>query len=423
MKIGATAWAVVLAWMIVWPADAQQEAAAPGSSWRDSLDNPYFKLTLNVRPRFEIANADASPNAANSERSEAYTVRTLLGLGTMPLYGFSGYVEGENSFTFDGNTYFNGVETATGQTPIADPTETDLNQGYLRYQNDKFLGLDLKAGRQRIKLDDDRFIGNVGWRQNEQTYDAALGITSLGVEGLSATYGYIWEVHRIFGDDGPATTRDFDSESDLVRVAYTGWKPLEAVVFAYLLDFDNSPGNSSNTFGFRLHGEVELGDDWSLRYAGSYAYQKEGANNPIDYDADYGAAEGSVRFAPVGSVALGYEHLGSGGGGARFVTPLATAHRFNGYADVFIDNGGPAGLEDLYVVVSPELPWELKGSAIYHRFWSDDGDLDLGYEIDAVLSRPITECLSALTKIAYYDGTKRGRPDIVRWWLQLEFAF
>jgi hypothetical protein len=49
---------------------------------------------------------------------------------------------------------------------IADPQSVGLNRLQIAYQT-KVLGL--TVGRQRINLDDQRFVGSVGWRQNEQT--------------------------------------------------------------------------------------------------------------------------------------------------------------------------------------------------------------------------------------------------------------
>ena len=56
-------------------------------------------------------------------------------------------------------------------TLINDPDEVELNRAQLSYALNKDLSATI--GRQRILIDDQRFIGNVGWRQNEQTFDSA----------------------------------------------------------------------------------------------------------------------------------------------------------------------------------------------------------------------------------------------------------
>ncbi len=121
-----------------------------------------------------------------------------------------------------------------------------------------------------------------------------------------------------------------------------------------------------------------------------------------------------------GTLKVGYELLGSDDGKTRFVTPLATAHKFNGYPDAFLDNGGPNGLRDLYFTLTPQLPVKFTGHVNYHRFWSDEYSDDLGQEWDVVVGRPITSYLTGLAKAAYFNGKPPGPAD--RWRLWLEFT-
>ena len=58
---------------------------------------------------------------------------------------------------------------------------------------------------------------------------------------LTAGYGYLWDVNRIFGDQGPPATRDYESNSHLARVAYDVAPWFQPVAFAYLLDLRNAP--------------------------------------------------------------------------------------------------------------------------------------------------------------------------------------
>ncbi|MGL1204265.1 alginate export family protein, partial [Vibrio parahaemolyticus] len=45
----------------------------------------------------------------------------------------------------------------------------------------------ITVGRQRITLDDQRWVGNAGWRQNEQRFDAARIETRLGPIAFDVT--------------------------------------------------------------------------------------------------------------------------------------------------------------------------------------------------------------------------------------------
>lgn len=444
-RTGKTAWALALAIGLLFSFGAPLVAAAdttePGGAppepaaqvfdpvassnagpdgWEHWLDNEYYKFHLNVRARIELADFD------HLESSQAYTVRTRFGLGTKPFYGFSVYGEGENILSAAPSEYWDGIGTSSGQSIIADPEKTELNQLWARYENADLLGVKLTGGRQRIKLDDDRFIGNVGWRQNEQTYDSTYVSFSPGVEHLRTEYGYIWDVRRIWGNRGRSKTgtRNWDSDSHLIRLAYDRWKAAKLIAFAYLLDFDtDSPVNSANSYGLRVTGKSGLSGPWGLAYAGSYAVQTDAGKNPVDYTAHYVAAEVNLIHSDIGAIGPGYELLSSDNGKARFVTPLATGHKFNGWADAFLNNGGPNGLQDLYVTVSPKLPWDLKGKLVYHHFWSDQGSNSLANEIDTVLSKAINKHVTVLTKAAWLDGTSRGPVDRWRWWVQLTFTY
>ena len=409
----------------IWLTAAIYAAAAPRAATAEKqsfdpmrlLDNDYYKIHLDIRPRIELADFE------NLESSQAYTLRTHVGVGSKPLYGLSAYVELQNVLAIDDGEYFDTVEEPTGQSPIPDPEDTDLHQVFARYQNADFLGADVTIGRQVIILDDHRFIGNVDWRQNEQVYDAVRAATNLGVEHLSLLYGYVNYVSRVFGNDGPPALRNFRSDSHILHLAYDAWSVARIAAFAYLLDFDNSPVNSSNSYGLRLTGTRPLTGHWDVAYAASYAAQTDAGDNPVDYVAHYVAADAELRRRETGGVAVGYELLGSDDGEARFVTPLSTAHKFNGWADAFLDNGGPNGLQDLYARFTPQLPLGLAGSVIYHYFWSDENGDALGYEIDGSLQRRFGPYVTVLAKSAYFDGHTESLPDRWRAWLEARFTF
>jgi hypothetical protein len=406
---------------------AAADAGEQGGFW-DAVTNG--KPSLNMRARIEIADKDLA-GAAKSRQSEAYTLRTRLGYGTKSWHGGMLFAEAENTTAIATRQYHNAVEPPTGRTTIADPTNTEVNQAYLKIQREDLIDYTIIGGRQRIKLDDDRFVGNVGWRQNEQTYDAILGASSLGVEDLKVTYAYLRYVRRIFGerDESDSATQDWKSNGHIINASYGGFDVAKLTAFIYILDLMDDAANtaadssSSATYGFRLSGAQEVADKLKLSYEGSYAYQKDHADNPADYKAHYVWTQIKATQSDLGSVGAGYELLGSDDGDARFVTPLATAHKFNGWADVFLDNGAGAGLQDLFISVAPKLPCKLTGSLVYHRFWSDEGDTHLGDEWDLIVKRPVNEHLSVLLKSAYFDTSDASRDDIWRLWLQADLKF
>ncbi len=135
--------------------------------------------------------------------------------------------------------------------------------------------------------------------------------------------------------------------------------------------------------------------------------------------------DGKFAHKSYGAIGGGYAVLGSDDGMAVFTTPLATAHKFNGWADVFLNNGGPTGLRDGYVYIAPNLPYGLKGKFVYHNFNSDEGGLNLGDEYDAVLSRQFGKYVNVLSKVAYFtpDSDAVSQKEILRFWAQAELKF
>jgi hypothetical protein len=378
------------------------------------------KLSFDLRLRAELA------SQSGLRFSEAYTSRIRIGYSTRPWHGLSAFAELEDIRAVDDSLYnaagLNGQPT---RTVIADPPDTELNQLFARFQHDSS-GADLIGGRQKIILDDWRFVGDVGWRQNQQTFDAVSAKSTfepLGFKDLELFYAYLWEVNRIFGPD---SNRDFDSDSHLVnaKLSVPGLPAgctLQTVGFAYFIDLDNAATSSSDSFGLRVTGSHKITDALELSMAGSFAHQVDSGDNPNDYDAEYYALEGSLGLAKIGKLGAGYERLGDGEGVASFSTPLATLHRFNGWADVFLAT--PAnGLEDVYATLQASLPFELEAMLVPHLFFEDAGGSRLGSEIDAQVSRKITKEILVLAKYARFDG-HNGLPDVERIWFEVNIRF
>ena len=380
------------------------------------------KVHLNNRLRVEFA------DTTGRKSSIAITNRLRLGYETKAYNGFSIFAEMENVSTPDERAYF---VPATGdgspsRTVIAEPPGTEINQAFVRYKTAGFgesdVSLDLKIGRQRIIFDDSRFIGNIGWRQFEQTFDAISINSNFGVEKLSVSYVYVWGVQRIFGPNGP----NWDSESHFIRASYTFSPEITVVPFAYLYDFNSdSPINSNNTYGARVTGQIDRdkddAEDVFFNYELTYARQTDAGDNPLSFDVDFFAAEGKLTKKGLGALVVGYQFMGSDNGTYGFRFPVGTNHKFQGFADLFLTT--PAtGLQDLYATVMFEAPFGLKPAITFHQFWSDQGNTDLGQEVDLVVGKKINANWSMLVKAAFFDG-RNGGPDTSRIWLETTLQF
>lgn len=380
---------------------AAQDAADAGLS---------VKPILAARLRYESVDQDAPRNDA-----EAMTLRARLGIEAKTGdFSFLAEGEGTSALVDDYNDTLphNGIEPFA---VVADPENLELNRAQVAWKR----GADsVTLGRQRIVLDNARFVGNVGWRQNEQTFDALRGQAGIGPVSLDAAYAI--SQHTMFGEDSP--NAHFDGEIWLLG---GGAKtPLgEVKSFAYLIDYDTRLAFSSQTYGILVQGSIPLGGS-KLDYLASYASQSDYGANPADYQADYLHAELAAGLAGF-TLKAGYEELGSDGGTAAFQTPLATLHAFNGWADLFLTTPA-AGLRDWYFTLGGKfdglkpLPG-LNASVTYHQFDSDFGSMDYGEEWDASLGFKLGP-VGLLAKYADYDADGFGT-DTRKLWLQAEYEF
>lgn len=411
---------IVLA--VLFAAPALAEEAPPVEPAQDTLADALFGGTwkMDLRVRYEYVDQDGFAD------SHAQTGRLRLGYGTKPLSGLSAFIEGEVVVPLFNDDSYNGagLNSEGAHAVVADPESYEINQAYGKFDRD---GLTIIAGRQRIILDDARFVGNVGWRQNEQTFDAAT-IRYTGFENWDLYYGHIWNVRRIFGSDGREASRDFDNAAaHIFNVSYDGFSIGKLTGFVYLFDFESpaaplkpSGPLSSNTFGFRLAGKQPVTENVKFGYILSYAHQVDADSNPMNYEADYFLADLSATCHGL-TLGGGYEMLGSDDGMIAFSTPLATGHKFNGWADVFLTT--PAiGLEDYYLYASGKLPWEVKAKVVYHWFRGEDVSADLGEELDVLFTRAINEHVSVTAKFSEYWGGPAGS-DRTKLWLQIDVKF
>jgi hypothetical protein len=377
------------------------------------------KFNLNARLRYEWVDQSTFEEEAN-----APTLRTRFGYTTAPLHGFQGMLEGENITVIGPDENYNAAgSNKTGDRPIVqDPPTTELNQAWLSYTYTNWVTA--RGGRQRLVLDNHRFVGDSAWWQNQQTFDAAT-IGSSPLPDLALFYGYLWEVNRVFGDvDGlPDVNRDFESDSHLINVSYSGWKFARIVGYTYLLDLENRGGtaNSCATYGGHIAGSAPVGEKASVGYRGEFAYQTDHADSPLDYGAEYYNLEAGVTISPV-SFGAGCEILGADRS-ASFRTPLATIHPFNGWANVFASIP-PAGLRDAYGFMQVTLPYDIPIRAAYHSFESDRGGADFGQEFDIMASKKLGRNWILTAKYAHYDGKDAPvRFDVDKVWAQVEFNF
>ncbi len=382
-----------------------------------SIAEWFTKGTPGIDFRYRLETADQDGLPLNSTAS---TLLTKLHYSTASLNGFSGYAEFANVTVIGKETYNDTINGRVRRPVIADPEGTEVSQAYLAYKNEN---LTLKFGRQGFNMDNQRFIGTVAFRQNDQTYDSG-SMTYTPAKDVKAFYSYVWNVNRIFGDDSPRG--DLDTNLHIVNVSYSGSSLGRLSTYAYLLDF-NDPGAlalSSATYGARFSGKQAAGNGLQVSYTAEYAKQTDYKDNPGDFSADY--LHGELFLSGAGLTGgVAYENLGSDNGIA-FQTPLSTLHKFNGWADKFLTTP-MAGLQDVNV----SLAYRVQGNgilggtlvkAIYHDFSSDVGDQSYGNEWGLLVSKKLSGNFTASAKAAFYNADTFAT-DTTRFWFTIGAKF
>ncbi len=403
------------------------------------------KTKLEIRPRWE--NAQIEGNSLKTANGLIFRIRVgteLINLAS---------IEGLSLF------FEPWVVTAplkdyspekSGYDLIADPVQTRINQVYIGYRSENFK---VKVGRQEITFDNHRFIGNVGWRQMAQTYDAlradfkplhGLDINIVyigaktGVTDIKAGEGAPWVFapHNTFiGEDTPV------NDSLLLRANYT-FSPLQTDItfYSYLLN------GMHDTYGIKLNGKPKFYDRIVFNFWGEVAYQRdpsltshENQKQNIEALYYYISVKPSYKTS-LGDffIEVGYEFLeGADEGETRgFTTPLATLHGHNGWADAFLRYTGESntyGLRDFRV--GGGLKNRLIGniSFRYHTFSADKdfpgGGNKFGRELDILYTKELFNNLALGAKAALYDADEDAKnagvadKNIKKFWLWLTYRW
>jgi len=422
------------------------------------------KPMTNFRLRYESVDQEAfqpAPNASKKlDDTHAFTLRSLIGWQTAPYKNFS--IGAQLTDVHEFNHNFNDRRENLSEpgkanyANIVDPSFTDVNQLYVDWtgiKNTKF-----RLGRQQLNLDNVRFIGDIGFRQNMQVFDG------VSVLNKSITDTEIFAAH--FDQVRQINTELRQGNIEIVNAKYR-ISPSESITgYGYFVDVANlsqnngSPlaastaaqgGNglgasqdlvktaktdaSSKTFGVRLDGAHVIDPTWKVLYTAEYAKQDDYAGGNALIDAYYFKLGGGAMYN-AWSVRIDHEKLSSNNGKYAFQTPLGTNHLFQGWADHFLVTPRQ-GIEDTFVTVSGSIE-KAKLYAEYHVFKSDEkyqsigklGD-KYGTEFDVSVLYPFTDKISGKVEYAKFNegyvyggltnAARKGDKEIV--WVTAMYTF
>ncbi|UAW99614.1 alginate export family protein [Halopseudomonas nanhaiensis] len=319
------------------------------------------------------------------ETSRASTIR--LGLKARALVGehWSGFAEleaVEQVFADDYNVPTIPSQNRPGYPVIADPRGTEINQAFVQYANPD-RALQLRLGRQEIMLNNGRFISTAGLRQNHQSFDAfTLAVAPL--DGLKIEYGYLDRVRRVLGRR--ASNGQADMDSHFYNVGYAVDDVGVLKTYGVLLDYDDEPTNSVDTYGLSFEGRAPI-DRWHLLSTLEYAVQRDVGANPNQVEADYRVLELGAEVSDI-AYRLGYNQLSGESPTDKFITPLS--HTFNSLTELFLVNpslGDSHGLEVYSASIAGRMPGTeaLTFMGTLYDYQADTGTAQYGQGMDLML--------------------------------------
>ena len=396
--------------------------AAPAFAADASKPAPVLKPLLESSLRLEEVDQQGI-----ARKAEALTWRNRFGVQTAEVNHLSALIEFENTTPLV--EHYNSTVNGKTQYPgVNDPDVTELNRAQITWSPDKTTAVTL--GRQRIILDDARFVGNAGWRQDEQTFDALRLDTGKGK--FKVTAAYVSRVNRVIGDE-----KDWNSNSWLFNASYDVGPALKLTGFDYSLRFTtdakhpvaadaaNARASSVDIAGLRAAGSRKYANG-TVGYVAQYASETDGHGNPQHFRLNESMFEVNGTYKLL-SGRINYESLG-GNGTVGFVAPLASPHPFQGFADAFSATGGNKtfvdGLRDLSETVTLNLPAKFKPalSLVYHDFDTVHARRDLASEWDVVATAALTPHLSLMVKYADFHKEDPTAPaSRTKTWIMLQY--
>jgi hypothetical protein len=424
LLLGTVASAVMMAAAVMAPGLAHAQ-----DSLSDALSASKLLLDSDLR-------SEGVRQHGLADDADALTWRSRVGVQTGSFYNVTGLVEFNVTSVLDGD-YNSSLNGKTAYPTVLDPKDTEVNRAQLAWTPVE--NTVLTVGRQRILLDDQRFVGNAGWRQDEQTFDAVRFDTSLWRVKLFGAY--IGRVNRVVAD-----AKDWHSNSYLLNASYAFSDALKLTAYDYDLKFStaatvpvaadatNAKASSVDITGLRVSGGAWV-SAFKLGYVAQYSGETPAGLNPARFDLHETMYEGSATY-DIYTLKLNDETLG-GNGTVGFITPLGTTHAFQGFADVFSATGGnktfSKGVDDLNLSLiaaghtKPWAPWFMNPTLtfVYHDLKADLVDEKIGAEWDGVLVAGLTKNLSLMLKYADFSKAHVTDPTLpasrTKTWIMLSY--
>lgn len=316
-----------------------------------------------------------------------------------------------------------------------------LHQGYIDLSD--VVGVTpvtLRAGRQEIRLGNERLVGAVGWSNTGRAFDAFRVLAGAGPDRWRLSLlGAVVRARARLSAPGLDPRRNGDDGSDhLFSGAYLELPAADLfVLYDRNADEAGFDGADRGTAGGRISGDAPGG----LRYdaEGAYQWGTRRASGPVDAPQTIGAwflgarLASSVPLPRVRSARVGVDWLSgdddvSDDTYGAFSTLYATNHKFYGLMDLFLNPAAQThgrGLVDGILGLELNPSDNLTVDAALHGFWYAeplDAARRVGWELDLTLPYELDDGVSVQTGYSLFrtgDGAPRadlGSPgELLHW--------
>ena len=372
------------------------------------------RLTAELRPRYNRIAEDDKP-----DRAEGFTLRAIAGWRSAPYRGWRFALEGIHTGPIGERDYNDDAgQLATSPYPLLpDPRHTGINQAYAEYA--VIDGLKLKLGRQRVRVENQRWVSDNDFRQIPQLFD-----------GLRATYGGLANTELEAGHYRRVRTTSGDTRELRLTTLRAAWNPLPdhaLAAYGYFHDqaqngaFTGFADSSYRVAGVRAVGAVAANDAIEWSYLLEAALQRPYAGGDSRVRARYGRAGAGVGTS-AWTVRYDYESKGSNGGRYGLQMPLTDFYAFNGWTLHFF-NTPREGLRDSWLTARVAIG-DATLHAEAHRFRSDFGHADQGRELDVGVTYVFTPDTILRAQHARYDAPPAAPPgDVRKTWITVTWTY
>jgi hypothetical protein len=299
---------------------------------------------------------------------------------------------------------------------LPDPRYSGLNQTMLLWTPSE--NVQISAGRQVVKIGNERHVSDNNFRQIPQLFDGALA-QWVPFDRGALKLGYFPKIRSIFGPVQQAKLGVFE-------FAFNPVEDVSASTYLFRHQPAASAGNifsygvadySNLTYGATVEASFDLGA-FKANFTGEAARQRNLAGGSALVAANYFRAGVGATLAGW-TLRADHENRGSNNGRYGFQTVLSDYYAYNGNSLVFLATP-TNGLRDTWAT----LRWERGRWSMlheYHWFRSDVGGKNYGRELDLNFTYKWTERWYARAQWAHYRPEARPAADVDKVWITLGY--